>query len=61
VRVESREDIIKRLGRSPDWASAYVLALIDTPKFQTRAVSAEHRAKRSKGHDPFEYMHRTRP
>lgn len=32
VYVESREDIIKRLGRSPDYASAYCLALIDTPK-----------------------------
>jgi len=32
VCVESREDIIKRIGRSPDWASAYILALMETPK-----------------------------
>ncbi len=32
IKVESREDIIKRIGRSPDWASAYILALIPTPK-----------------------------
>lgn len=32
VYVESREDIYSRIGRSPDWASAYILALIDTPK-----------------------------
>jgi hypothetical protein len=32
IYVEGREDIVKRIGRSPDWASAYVLALIDTPK-----------------------------
>lgn len=32
VQVESREEIIARIGRSPDWASAYILALIDTPK-----------------------------
>lgn len=31
LRVESRDDIVKRIGRSPDWASAYILALIDTP------------------------------
>jgi hypothetical protein len=31
LKVESREDIVSRLGRSPDYASAYVLALIDTP------------------------------
>lgn len=32
VYVESRDEIHKRIGRSPDWASAYILALIDTPK-----------------------------
>lgn len=32
VKVESRDDIIKRIGRSPDRATAYVLALIETPK-----------------------------
>lgn len=31
VFVHSRDQIFKRIGRSPDWASAYVLALIDTP------------------------------
>lgn len=32
IYVESRDDIIKRIGRSPDWASAYILAAIDTPR-----------------------------
>ena len=32
IRVESRDDIVKRVGRSPDRASALALALIDTPK-----------------------------
>lgn len=32
VYVESRDDIIKRLGYSPDYASAVILARIDTPK-----------------------------
>ena len=32
VKVESREDIIKRTGRSPDYGTAYVLAAMDTPK-----------------------------
>jgi hypothetical protein len=31
VKVEGREDIVARIGRSPDWASAFVLALLDTP------------------------------
>lgn len=32
IYVCSREDIIDKIGRSPDYASAYVLALMDTPK-----------------------------
>ena len=32
IQVEGREEIVKRIGRSPDYASAYMLALIDTPK-----------------------------
>ena len=32
IKVESREDIVKRVGRSPDRASAVVLANMDTPK-----------------------------
>ena len=34
IKVESREDIIKRIGRSPDLATAFILALIDTPKIK---------------------------
>lgn len=34
IKVEGREDIVKRVGRSPDRASAVVLALIDTPKLR---------------------------
>jgi hypothetical protein len=32
IKVESREDIVKRVGRSPDRASALILARMDTPK-----------------------------
>ena len=32
IYVASREQIIDRIGRSPDFASAYVLALMDYPK-----------------------------
>lgn len=32
IKVESREDIISRIGRSPDAATAVVLAFLDTPK-----------------------------
>lgn len=36
IRVESREDIVSRIGRSPDFASAYILALMKTPKKQEK-------------------------
>lgn len=32
IKVESRDDIIERVGRSPDRASALILARMDTPK-----------------------------
>lgn len=32
VKVESRDEILKRIGRSPDRGTAYILALMDTPK-----------------------------
>jgi len=32
IKVESREDIIKRIGRSPDWGSACIYARRNTPK-----------------------------
>lgn len=34
VKVESREDIVDRIGRSPDCASAVILAQLDTPKLE---------------------------
>ncbi len=51
IHVESREDIIKRLGRSPDLGTAYIQALIDTPKLKDLEVGG--RVKRSHGHDPY--------
>ena len=32
IEIESRDEIIKRIGRSPDYGSAFVMSLIDTPK-----------------------------
>ena len=47
IQVESREAIVKRLGRSPDYASAYVLALIDTPKVLSQKIIAFYNRKTS--------------
>jgi len=51
IQVESREEIHKRIGRSPDWASAYILALIDTPP-----LDLLRRMSRSGSHNPFAGM-----
>lgn len=51
VKVESRDEIVKRIGRSPDWLSAYVLALIETPKRRYAGVGVRDTAQ--VGHDPY--------
>jgi hypothetical protein len=48
ICVETREEIIKRIGRSPDWGSACVLARLDTPR-----VSQLANKSNSFGHDPM--------
>lgn len=49
VRVESREDIIDRIGRSPDVGTAYVLAAIDIPKRRNVGVHRD----RARSYDVF--------
>lgn len=56
IRVESRDEVIKRIGRSPDYASAALLALIDTPKAGALLGLAEK--KRAGDYDPLEQMGR---
>lgn len=65
IRVEDRRDIIKRLGRSPDWATAYVLALLVSraPKSPVEPMPGQYHPlthlqeslhrKRGGLHDPF--------
>jgi hypothetical protein len=52
IQVESREAIIKRIGRSPDWASAYCLALMDTPR-RSMFSDAGARARSRLNYDPY--------
>jgi hypothetical protein len=50
IAVASRERIVEKLGRSPDFGSAYVLALMDTPKLSVlRAIGKS----RLKDYDPY--------
>lgn len=52
VQVESREDIIKRIGKSPDMASAVILAAMDVPKVY--ALRAARGQADVMNHDPFQ-------
>ena len=51
IRIESNDEIKKRIGRSPDIAWAYLFAWADPDKFGT-LDREKHVAKRSKGKTP---------
>lgn len=52
IKVESREDIVDRIGRSPDFGTAAILALIDTPK-RRDIIAMQERAGGSRSADPL--------
>lgn len=56
VQVESREDIVKRIGRSPDAASAVILAAIETPKLRT--VFGTLNGGQPQQYDPYAVLNR---
>lgn len=51
IKVESREEIIKRIGRSPDYGSAIINAQIDTPKRQVLQAIFGSNARQE--YDPY--------
>lgn len=56
IYVESRDDIIARIGRSPDLATAYIMALMDSPRASVayRMNTLGDAAKQVSDYDPFE-------
>lgn len=48
IKVESREEIVDRIGRSPDFGTAAILALMDTRKWDE-----DHRTALPRYHDEF--------
>lgn len=56
IHVEDRDSIIKRIGRSADWASAYILARLDTPRAEDYAALRGTHKDRQQGHDPYANM-----
>lgn len=59
IKVESRDEIVRRIKRSPDYASAVILALMDSPNLDDLQEVLDRnraRAKRVSEYDPFAYM-----
>lgn len=57
IKVESRDEIIERVGRSPDRASALILAAMDTPKVpQLRYLDREATPANVLDYDPYRSM-----
>jgi hypothetical protein len=57
IKVESRDEIVKRVGRSPDRATAVVLALIDQPKTAAiRALTGRTDANDVLDYDPLAHL-----
>lgn len=56
VKVESREDIVKRIGRSPDRASALILAQIETPNLDEIRATQHQTNKAVLDWNPLEHF-----
>lgn len=54
VKVESREDIVKRIGRSPDRASAVILAQLEIPKLAKILREQNHTNRAVLDWDPLQ-------
>ena len=59
IQVASREEILDKIGRSPDFGSALCLALMDTPKrsivnqFKPQGIDRDYDPYRTKEYDPY--------
>ena len=57
IYVLSRDEIVTKIGRSPDKASAVILALIDTPK--TSVLLATMNKRKSTDYNPYDHVRRS--
>jgi len=56
IKVCSRDDIIEKIGRSPDYATAYFLANIDTPRSELYSGMREQQQRKANDYNPYEGM-----
>lgn len=57
IKVESREEIYERIKRSPDRASAVLLALRDTPMWADVGLTSAHSVAQQ-SYDPYANLNR---
>lgn len=59
IKVESREDIVRRIGRSPDRASALMLTMVDAPSIEELNQARDRaRAKDLHKYDPYAFINK---
>jgi hypothetical protein len=58
IYVQSRDEIVKEIGRSPDAATAVILASIETPNLAKILRGKRNNARTVIGHDSIESHHR---
>jgi hypothetical protein len=61
IKVQSRDDIIKAIGRSPDYGTAAILALIDTPKVSLLRQIVGGHERIDRGYDPYAILNSPTP
>tara|TARA_R110002110_G_scaffold195401_2_gene404898 strand:+ start:407 stop:1927 length:1521 start_codon:yes stop_codon:yes gene_type:complete len=52
IQVQGRQEIMDKLGKSPDYASAYILGLLDTPK-RSAMLALGAAGRKSREYDPY--------
>lgn len=55
IHVESRDEIVRRIKRSPDFASALILGMCDTPRWSELAAASAQQRKHAE-YNPYSYM-----
>jgi hypothetical protein len=53
IKVCSREAILEKIGHSPDYATAYVLANMDTPRTALYSNLRESKRRSLEDYDPY--------
>ena len=56
IAVASREEIVEKIGRSPDFGTAFVLALMQTVKTHTLLEDWRNNVKQTADYDPYQIL-----